>query len=175
LNLIDTAKAETDLWVNLWFLSLATIADAILAWRFPGALLAGSKRQWVGKLLDKLVKFAKCARHLSVALSSVDIAPYFQPLLTGVGALALAFFASWMAARAAIEWGSTFKAASTYIFPRFTLALDFPSLRTGRTLETVGTGSVMQSPTAGPISCKQRGRPRRWRVRHRPWQSPKPH
>lgn len=38
LKLIDTAKAETDLWVNLWFLSLLTIADSFTSWSFPKAM-----------------------------------------------------------------------------------------------------------------------------------------
>ncbi len=124
---IDTAKAQTDLWVNLWFLSLLTIGDAILTWRFPGALLAGSKRQLVEKLLDKLVTFANAHGHLSVTLNATDIAPYFQPLLTSVGALALAFFASSMAARAAIEYGSTFKAAVDVYLPALYTQLGFPA------------------------------------------------
>ncbi len=97
LDLIDTAKAETDLWLNLWFLSLVTIGDAIFT-----------------------------SRHLLLPLNTEYLTPYIQPLLTIVGACGFAFFASWMAARAAIEWGSTFKAAVDVYLPELYDRLGFP-------------------------------------------------
>jgi hypothetical protein len=128
LKLIDTAKAETDLWINVWFLSLVTMADAALTWRFPGALLAGRKRPLVEKLLHKLVTFANAHGYLSsVTQRTAEIAPSFQSLLTILGALALAFFASWMAARAAIEWGSAFKAAVDVYLPTLYDQLKLPT------------------------------------------------
>ena len=127
LDLIDTAKAQTDLWINLWFLSLLTIADAILTWRFPMILLAGDKLVYLKPLLAQLVVFVNAYGHLPVMLSADKIAPYFQLLLTCAGAIAIAFFASLMGARAAIEWGSTFKAAIDVFLPALYDRLGFPA------------------------------------------------
>jgi hypothetical protein len=98
LELINTAKAETDMWINLWFLSLIAAADVMFT-----------------------------HRHLLVTLSSDNLAPYVRPVLTIVGTLGFAFFASWMGARAAIEWGSTFKAAVDVYLPALYEQLGFPA------------------------------------------------
>jgi hypothetical protein len=110
LHLIDSAKAGTDLWVNSWFLSLVIIADAAFTWRFPGVLQFGD----AGSLTP-----------LVDPLHSEPVATCIQPLLTGVAALCFALFASWMAVRAAIEWGSIFKAAVDVYLPALYERLGF--------------------------------------------------
>jgi hypothetical protein len=126
LDLIDTAKAQTDLWINLWFLSLVTIADALLTWTFPHAFHAGNKETMLRPLLAHLVIFTNTYGHLAFVLATDRILPYFQLLLTIVGALAVTFFSSWMGARAAIEWGSTVKASVDVFLPALSDKLGFP-------------------------------------------------
>jgi hypothetical protein len=50
-------------------------------------------------------------KYLPLTLRTDDLLPYSQVLFTAIGAIAVALFASRMAARAAIGWGSMVKGA----------------------------------------------------------------
>lgn len=123
LDLIDTAKAETDLWVNLWFLSLVAIVDSMVRWHFPKALPAGNQTphlQWLATDLVPLVNSVS-----NVTMQAGDMMPYIQLSVTSLGAIGVALFASWMAARAAIEWGSMVKGATDVFLPTLYERLGF--------------------------------------------------
>jgi hypothetical protein len=93
-ELIESAKAETDLWINLWFVSVLIIFDysATEIWRHWGN---------VSSLVHHNI-------HNIAILSTPD---KWQSLAIPVGALILSVCSCYRARLAAIEWGSTVKAA----------------------------------------------------------------
>jgi hypothetical protein len=97
LRKVDTAKAEADLWLNVWFLGVLTIPDAIAAWYWPDLV-------------------SNATRTGAAGMVSAPLSLWF---LTGtiVAAVTVALFASRMATNAAVEWGSMVKAATDVFLP----------------------------------------------------------
>jgi gamma-glutamylcyclotransferase len=97
LDLVDSAKAQTDLWINVWLLSLLTIFDCLTAWYWPASLRPPH-------------------RPMSV----------FQLECTCIGAAVVVFAASSLATRAAVEWGSMVKAMVDVFLPTLYAKLGLP-------------------------------------------------
>jgi hypothetical protein len=106
-NLIDSSKAETDFWINLWLTSILVAIDYISS-----------------KLIVCVGIFRK-----SLWLQSV---PPLQP--NGVVILVSAFLLSWAAAHwatlAAIEWGAMIKTSFDVYLPKLYSKLGFAPANT---------------------------------------------
>jgi hypothetical protein len=106
-KIIDTAKADTDLWVNVWFLSIVTSFDAILSrltFRLPSRGMS----------------------HLSfVGLGTVMLYSDWTMWLIWASAIATTLCAAGLATRATIEVGSLVKASIDVYLPALYEALCF--------------------------------------------------
>jgi hypothetical protein len=104
---LDAAKADTDLWVNVWFLSIFAFLDAIIS-RLTLHLPAGATSY---SLLGRL--------------GAMTFSPDLEMWLICVAAITSAFLAAWFARKATIEWGSLVKASVDLYLPSLYKALHF--------------------------------------------------
>jgi hypothetical protein len=99
--LINSAKALVDFWLNLWFVSTLLIIEYVT-------------------IVLYLVRYSEQQDSLfSLIWSPVLMYP--------IGALALAFLASWRARDTAISWGDYIRVASDLFLPELSKKLGFPS------------------------------------------------
>ncbi len=136
-QLLETAKADTDLWVNVWFLSLLTIVD----------LLATSiHREWcIIHSLFSLTYQRPSARMIFDQFLLMTTPNDWPVWLACLGTFVVGLFGSWMAAKAAIGWGALLK-STTDVF------LAEPRQVT-KWLERTGWASVRRSFTEFPRLC----------------------
>lgn len=93
---------------------------------FPESNARGNRTQSLEPLVSGIVATASFAiKHLRLSLRTDDLLPYSQLFLTTIGAIVVALFASSMAARAAIEWGSMVKGATDVFLPALYERLGF--------------------------------------------------
>ena len=126
LRIVDTAKTEVDLWVNVWFLSISTIID-VFATRYWSNLAS-----YANTILDvfpawywpNLVSNATVNGSSPSGMVSSSLSIHFLIFTTAAAALN-ALFASRMATNAAVEWGSTVKAATDVFLPTLQEKLGF--------------------------------------------------
>ncbi len=106
-ELLDAAKADTDLWVNVWFLSLVGFVDGLFS-RFTVHRPSEGTNHW---LLGQL--------------GIMTFGPELEMWLSCAIAMTSAFCAAWLATRAAVEWGSLVKASVDVYLPSLYRVLSF--------------------------------------------------
>jgi len=104
-NLIDNVKAQTDFWVNLWFVSCVTLVV------YVGGVV------WILTLGTSIYDKRYDGHWQSLLWSST--------LWYLAGAIVLGLFASWGAKRTAVEWGNVVKAAYDTFLPELAQKLGF--------------------------------------------------
>jgi hypothetical protein len=126
-TLLDSAEAQTSVWVNVWFLSLLVILDSVL-----DLLYRLQEPRWIGDLVPNLASHADLSgaiadlRGTSDMLWSLTVNPG-TVLLTLIGALVVGILSVHAARQAAFEWGSVVKASVDLYLPELGRKLNLPA------------------------------------------------
>ena len=115
LRKVDIAKSEVDLWINMWALSIVTIIDVVATWYWPSFTANINRAAFAGVISHPLtIRFLYG---------------------TVIASTALALISSKFATKAAIEWGSTIKAAIDVFLPVLYDRLGFEATSDNETVQ----------------------------------------